>query len=47
MRSYTLPLFPRKPYLIPDQNGQSQLFSDKNSAKTLPFGATHMYMAYI
>ena len=36
---HTLPLFPRKPYLIPDQNGQSVYpFPDQNGAKTLPGG---------
>ena len=30
----------KKPYLIPDQNGQSvYLFSDQNRTKTLPDGA--------
>ena len=40
--------FPRKPYPIPDLNGQSLYpFSDRNGAKTQPFGAVHTYMAYI
>ena len=40
--------FPRKPYPIPDLNGQSLYpFSDRNGAKTQPFGAVHAYMAYI
>ena len=34
--------------MILDQNGQSLYpSSDQNAAKTLPFGATHTYMAYI
>ena len=34
---HTLPLFPWKPYPIPDQNGWSaHPFSDQNGAKTLP-----------
>ena len=37
-----------KPYPIPDQNRQSVYpFSDQNSAKTLPGGAAHTYIAYI
>ena len=37
---HTFPQFPRKPYLIPDQNGQSlYLFSDQNGAQNTPFGA--------
>ena len=33
-----------KPYLIPDQNGQSVYpFSDQNGAKTLPDGVEHTY----
>ena len=45
---HTLPLSPRKPYPIPDQNGQSLYhFSDQNSTKTLFFGAAHTYIAYI
>ena len=34
-------LFPRKACPIPDQSG------DQNSAKTIPFGAAHTYMAYV
>ena len=38
--------FARKPYPIPDQNGQSVYpFSDQNRSKTLPDGAAHTYMA--
>ena len=40
--------FSRKPYSIPDQNGESlYTFSVQNSAKTVPFrfGAAHTYMA--
>ena len=45
---HTLPQFPRKPYPIPYQNGQSVYrFSDQNGAKTLPDGAAHTYIAYI
>ena len=45
---HTLPYFPRKPYPIPDQNGQSVYpFSDQNGAKTLPDGAAHTSIAYI
>ena len=37
-----------KPYPILDQNEQSlHLFSDQNSAKTLPFAAAHTYLVYI
>ena len=37
--------FSRKPYHIPDQNGKSlYLFSGRNSAKTVPFEATHIYL---
>ena len=44
---HTLQQFPRKPYPIPDQNGQSAYpFSDQNGAKTLPDGAAHTYIAY-
>ena len=33
-----------KPYLIPDQNGQSlSPFQTRNGGKTLPFGAAHTY----
>ena len=47
IRSYT-PQFPRKPYSMPDQNGQIVCpFSDQNGTKTLPDGAAHTYMAYI
>ena len=46
IRSYT----PRKPYPIPDQNGQSVYpFSDQNGAQThrpTP-GAAYTYMAYM
>ena len=34
---HTLPLFPWKPYLIPA----------RKRTKTIPFGAAHIYMAYI
>ena len=34
-------LFPRKACPIPDQSG------DQNSAKTIPSGAAHTYMAYV
>ena len=45
---HTLLYFPRKPYPIPDQNEQHlYLFSHRNGAKTIPFGAAHTYMAYI
>ena len=37
---HTLPQFPRKPYPIPDQNGQ-------NGVKTPPDGAAHTHIAYI
>ena len=47
-RIHTLLQFPQKPYLIPDQNGQSvHPFSDQRGAKTPPDGAAHTYMAYI
>ena len=47
IRSYT-PQFPRKPYSMPDQNGQIVCpFSDQNGTKTLPDGAAHTYMVYI
>ena len=40
-----LPLFPRKPHPIPDQNGQNLYpFSDRKGAKTLPFGAAQTHM---
>ena len=42
---HTHPQFPRKPYPIPDQNGQS-VNPDQNGAKTGD-GAAHTYMAYI
>ena len=33
---------------MPDQNEQNVYpFSDQNSAKTIPFGVAHTYMAYI
>ena len=42
------PWFLRKPYPIPDQNGQNLYpFSDQNCAKALSSGAAHTYMAYI
>ena len=45
---HTLPLFPRKPYPIPDQNGQNLYpFSDQDGARTLPFEGVHTYMPYI
>ena len=45
---YSLSWFPRKPYPIPGQNGQSLYpFSDQNGAKTIPFGAAHTYVAYV
>ena len=38
----------RKPYPIPDQNGQNlEPFSDQNRVKVKPFGAAHTYMAGI
>ena len=44
MHLYT-PRFPRKPYSIPDQNGQSVYpFSEQNGAETPPDGAAHTYM---
>ena len=40
--------FPPEPYPISDPNGQSLYpLSDQNGAKTLPFGAAHIYMASI
>ena len=43
---HTLPKFPKKPYPIPDQNGQSEYpFSDQNGAKSLPDGVAHTYIA--
>ena len=45
---HTIPQFPRKPYTIPDQNGQNlSPFSDQNGAKTKPLGAAPTYMGYI
>ena len=45
---HTLQWFPRKPYPIPDQFGQSvHPFSNKNDAKTLPDGAAHTKIAHI
>ena len=45
IRLYT-PVALSKTYMTPDQNGQSVYpFSDPNSAKTLPGGAAHTYMA--
>jgi len=42
-----LPYFPRKPYPIPDKNGQSLYpFSDQNGAKTIPFHGTYLYALY-
>ena len=42
------PIFPRNWYLIPEQNGKGlYLFSEQNSAKPLPFGVAHVYVAYI
>ena len=46
---HTLLFLPRKPYPIPDQNGQSVYpFSDQNCAKTLPDGGggTYLYSLY-
>ena len=43
---HTLPKFPRKPYPIPDENGQSEYpFSDQKGAKSLPDGVAHTYIA--
>ena len=43
----TLPFIARKPYPIPDQNGQSAYpTSDKNGEKTLPLGAAHLHGLY-
>ena len=45
---HTLPYFPRKPYPIPDQSGQSVYkFSNQKGPKIQPFGAAHTYMADI
>ena len=44
---HTLPLFPRKPSPIPDQNGQSVYpFSNQNGAKTLPDGTANTAQNY-
>ena len=41
-----LPWFPRKPYPIPDRNGQNLYpFSDQKSAKTIPLWAAHTSIA--
>ena len=45
-RVNTLSQFPRKPYPIPDQNGQSVFpFSVQIVPNTLSFGPAHTYMA--
>ena len=42
------PEFPRKPYANSDQNRQSLCpFSNQNSTKTIPFGASHTFKANI
>ena len=47
-RSHTPVDFTKKPFPIPDRNGQNvNPFSDQNSAKTIPFGVVHTYMGYI
>ena len=46
-RSYA-PYIPRKPYPIPDQNGQSAYpFLNQKGTQTTPFGAAHTHMTYI
>ena len=44
-----LPWFPRKPYLIPDQIGESlyPAFRPKRSKNPTRWGGTYLYMAYI
>ena len=42
---YTLPLFARKPYSIPEKTLHP--FSEETGPETIPFGAAHSYMAYI
>ena len=45
---HTLPWFPRKLKPDLDKNGQNLYpFSDRNDAKTIPFGAADTYIAYI
>ena len=46
--TFIQPVFPRKPYPIPDQNGKSvYLFSDQNGAQNpTRWGGTYLYSLY-